>query len=250
MSDPWYMSKWVLALSLVLLPPLGIFLLWRFHDYEDRTKGIVSAGAGVWLLIAVVASSAGEAESPATEPTRTAAPVADATDMLPDQPSFEIATTEDFSYNNVPRVELRVVVPSGTTRDDLVAIAEVIASEQRSLGQYSAVSIVFGDAAELVAVGGPLGVAYYAPGGDWSRADEARPDYSTHELDTSMLKEKDWSMQPTEADRTVWASVVEYKAQTDTIDDEEAAAAVAPELGLSVEDTVARYRAVSQWIYS
>lgn len=50
----WYESEWVMWVLLILLPPLGIYLLWRSNRLEFMMRGIVSAASGIWCIILVV----------------------------------------------------------------------------------------------------------------------------------------------------------------------------------------------------
>lgn len=54
----WYESEWVMWVLLILLPPLGIYLLWRSNRLEFMMRGIVSAASGIWCIILVVWISA------------------------------------------------------------------------------------------------------------------------------------------------------------------------------------------------
>ena len=47
-------NDWVTFLLLVLLPPLGIYLLWRRRRFEAPIRWAVSAASGVWFVILVV----------------------------------------------------------------------------------------------------------------------------------------------------------------------------------------------------
>ena len=50
----WYESEWVMWALLILLPPLGIYLLWRSNRLEFMMRGIVSAASGIWCIILIV----------------------------------------------------------------------------------------------------------------------------------------------------------------------------------------------------
>jgi len=49
LDEPWLM--WA---ALVLLPPLGIWLLWRNNRFEIMTRSIISAASAIWMVILLV----------------------------------------------------------------------------------------------------------------------------------------------------------------------------------------------------
>ena len=62
-------NDWVTYALLVLLPPLGIYLLWRRRRFETPIRWIVSAASGVWfvilliLLISAILAGGGDAKT-------------------------------------------------------------------------------------------------------------------------------------------------------------------------------------------
>jgi hypothetical protein len=52
--DVLYASDWPTWAALVLLPPLGIWLLWRRERLEPRIRIAVSAAAAVWFIVLLV----------------------------------------------------------------------------------------------------------------------------------------------------------------------------------------------------
>ena len=48
------MHPWVLYLLLVILPPLGIYLLWQFGYFEKKLRWVVSAVSAVWFVLILV----------------------------------------------------------------------------------------------------------------------------------------------------------------------------------------------------
>ena len=34
----WLEKTWVIILVLIFIPPLGIYLMWKYSSWEDRTK--------------------------------------------------------------------------------------------------------------------------------------------------------------------------------------------------------------------
>ena len=65
MDEPWFM--WA---ALVLLPPLGIWLLWKHNRFEMMMRGIISAVSAVWFIILLVLlfSSLGNNDDPTKNP--------------------------------------------------------------------------------------------------------------------------------------------------------------------------------------
>ena len=56
-SIPWYKKVgWIIA-SLILLYPLGLFLMWKFTDWTPKTKKIASIAFGIWYVLALIIGS-------------------------------------------------------------------------------------------------------------------------------------------------------------------------------------------------
>jgi Zn-dependent metalloprotease len=51
----WHRKAWVAILLLALCPPAGLYLMWRFQGWASRTKRVVTAIAGLWLVAVVAA---------------------------------------------------------------------------------------------------------------------------------------------------------------------------------------------------
>lgn len=47
-------NNWVIYVLLILLPPLGIYLLWRSNRFEKIMRYGLSAASGVWMVIALI----------------------------------------------------------------------------------------------------------------------------------------------------------------------------------------------------
>jgi len=45
---------WIIYALLVILPPLGIYLLWHFGYFENKLRMIVSAASAVWFIILLI----------------------------------------------------------------------------------------------------------------------------------------------------------------------------------------------------
>ena len=54
---PWYKKAgWIIA-SLILLYPLGLFLMWKYTDWTPKTKKIASIAFGIWYVLALIIGS-------------------------------------------------------------------------------------------------------------------------------------------------------------------------------------------------
>ncbi len=47
-------NLWVLIVLLVILPPAGIYLLWRLNRFEFTPRVAISAASGVWFVVALI----------------------------------------------------------------------------------------------------------------------------------------------------------------------------------------------------
>ena len=47
-------NDWVTYALLVLLPPLGIYLLWRRRRFETPIRGVISAVSGIWFVVMLI----------------------------------------------------------------------------------------------------------------------------------------------------------------------------------------------------
>jgi hypothetical protein len=57
-SQPWYGRAPAAVFLLVLFPPVGLYLMWRFQGWDSRTKRLVTGGAVLWtagVIAAIVA---------------------------------------------------------------------------------------------------------------------------------------------------------------------------------------------------
>jgi len=52
--DVLYQSDWLMWLLLVVLPPLGIWILWKRERLEPRTRMIVMGASAVWFIVLLV----------------------------------------------------------------------------------------------------------------------------------------------------------------------------------------------------
>ncbi len=97
-------NPWVLYVLLVVLPPLGIYLLWHFGYFEDKLRWIVSAVSGIWfviMLIIIFSIVFGGGEDIPTTPNMTLTSIRPAT-LEPTQeptaePTDELSATVDAS---------------------------------------------------------------------------------------------------------------------------------------------------------
>lgn len=109
--------------------------------------------------------------------------------------------TKDVSTGSATRYVTSVQVEPGTSHAQLVTLSEwLVASHRATGGGYDALALQFYDTADTDGIPA-LGMAEDAPHGDWSRPAEAADNYATHRLDTSRLREMDWTKRPTDAQR-------------------------------------------------
>lgn len=63
MKEKFYYKKWFVILWLVLLSPLGIFLLWKSPNFTEKGKKIGTGVAAVWFVILLLMPEPPTAES-------------------------------------------------------------------------------------------------------------------------------------------------------------------------------------------
>ena len=54
---PWYKKIGWIIVSLILLYPLGLFLMWKYTDWTPKTKKIASIAFGIWYVLALIIGS-------------------------------------------------------------------------------------------------------------------------------------------------------------------------------------------------
>lgn len=120
-------NDWVTYLLLVLLPPLGIYLLWRRRRFEAPIRWGVSAASAIWFIIAIVLlfslifSGSGDstANPPIEMPTPTATIQAVST-VEPDDLAVDI-TLDSLNGGNASLDDGDTLQPAAT--QDALAIA-------------------------------------------------------------------------------------------------------------------------------
>lgn len=124
------------------------------------------------LSIGVVGCGGGDDEPAASQP-------ADTTPV----PDYEIVETEDLTFADTVRFQYRVRVAGEPTEAELRAVVDDVLAQAKAGPAFNAVSIgLFGENDD-VQQAYTLGVAEYAPGGDWSAADTVDAgDYDAMEL--------------------------------------------------------------------
>ena len=81
-QSPWYRTLWGTILLLIIFPPLGLYLMWRYQPWSSRIKWSVLGAEALLMIIVVSVATAGEGGTPgddrqsAGSPTETAAAVA------------------------------------------------------------------------------------------------------------------------------------------------------------------------------
>lgn len=116
-------APWVMWVALILLPPLGVWLLWRNNRFELTTRAAVSAGSLIWFVVMLIwlfsslnsrgdttslpalpspSISASATVSPSPTPTVTAAPqetpIPDDTPIPQSSDAVTSATSEPTTY--------------------------------------------------------------------------------------------------------------------------------------------------------
>ena len=71
LDEPWLM--WA---ALVLLPPLGVWLLWRNNRYEITTRSAISAASIVWFVVLLIWLFSGQGGGSDTRTTPSPSPTA------------------------------------------------------------------------------------------------------------------------------------------------------------------------------
>ncbi len=129
-KTPFFSRAWVMWVALVLLAPLGIFLLYRQHpDWDKRRKITISAiFAALWLILLI----AGSAETPedAQEPVARAqivetAPQEDpesSENVEPETPSDAPVTSEAPAI--IPTADFTPTTATGNSSGDKSAPAQ------------------------------------------------------------------------------------------------------------------------------
>ena len=131
-------------------------------------------------------------------------------------PGFVIVEEEDLSFPGAVRISLRIVVDEGMTGAQLRVLAAELAQQYRASHEYQAFNIFFYHFPELAFNVATLGVWDDSPYGDWARANEvARGDYSNHQPNDK-IKEKDWSLLPTDDQVQLWLAYNDKYDEMDT----------------------------------
>lgn len=96
-------NDWVTYLLLVVLPPLGIYLLWRRNRFDRTIRSVVSGVSALWFIIAVIliisliSSGSGDVTKNPPITMNTAAP----TELLEASPEVSAAPVSDALSNDV-----------------------------------------------------------------------------------------------------------------------------------------------------
>ncbi|MBE0430035.1 MAG: hypothetical protein IBX61_09240 [Thermoleophilia bacterium] len=97
-------------------------------------------------------------------------------------PEYQVVETEDASFAKTKRFALRITVPSGTSKEDMLNVAEAEVEKLKSEQKLNAVGFFFYfDAIPASYIADAT--VDWAPEGDWSKADSVKAgDYSKHEF--------------------------------------------------------------------
>ena len=52
----WYASPWVMLAAGYVLPPLGLYLMWRYRSWSLWVKGVVTAFGSTFAVISTYVS--------------------------------------------------------------------------------------------------------------------------------------------------------------------------------------------------
>ncbi len=201
-----------------------------------------------------VASTTTTPPTTTAQPTTTILPPTTTTLAETDLPDYTVVAEEDVSFPGAVRISLRVAVETGTDADQLRALASKLAEQYRLSHEYQAFNIFFYHYPELAFDSATLGRWEDAPFGDWGRADEVeRGDYSKHQPFDD-LKEKDWSLLPTQGEVDLYLAYLTTYDEMDTGDDlpsdDDVFAMVATDYGVSPMDVENAADAVLDWMFN
>ena len=95
-------NLWVIIALLVILPPAGIYLLWRLNRFEFTPRVVISAVSGIWFVVALILifssifSGSQDSSTPPAMTLTSFVPTAEPTDEPTDEPTQpESAVTEE-----------------------------------------------------------------------------------------------------------------------------------------------------------
>jgi len=116
-TQPWYAQTWLAVVALLLLFPLGLFLMWRFQRWEVWIKTVITVvGSLLAILIIVGAVVGGDdddgEEQVAAQPTDDGAPTSD--DGAPTSVE-DVGAYSVLEFTEVSVVDGDKVLISGTT---------------------------------------------------------------------------------------------------------------------------------------
>lgn len=115
-------NLWVLIALLVILPPAGIYLMWRLNRFEFMHRAAISAASGIWFVVALIlifSSVFGGTQDTSTPPAMTLtsfSPTAKPTDTPTPTPSAE-ATGDLLNLGAEPSATPIAGDTSGNTGD-------------------------------------------------------------------------------------------------------------------------------------
>jgi len=124
-----------------------------------------------------------------------------------DNLNYEIISLKDISIAGAKRYVYNVWVSGQPTVSQLKDIANKVI-EKAKRKPFNAVSVAFYDYPEYVTHGYTLGQVVFAPNGKWEEANNVKTAEYKKMSCSYILKEKDWSKQPTKEEANIF---LEYK---------------------------------------
>lgn len=203
---PWHQQPVTVILALVFFAPLGIALMWWHKLWSQRIRVIASVASAIPFIAAVVSGPgdstrqrsvelsptvANQLEKSSTVAPDVTVPAAmpvqgsDSQDEIErscglangERPRFVKRKLERYDNVNVPRVQVRISVPSGLSRRELqenLCVAALQAYSEAGKGTLGAVAVLAYDGEQ---VSGMYTAAKtdFAPDGNWDKADPTVP---------------------------------------------------------------------------
>lgn len=114
----WYQKTWAAILFLFIFPPVGIFFIWKFHNWKLPVKIILSVFFGLVFLMAIIPSSSSSksedmtvnavivSAAPTQQPAAIATPAPTATPTPTNTPIATSSTPRASESTNQEKISL------------------------------------------------------------------------------------------------------------------------------------------------